>query len=72
MLQLLKGGQLGQLQPQLYCRAGRTNIDVDVLLRVSWSGCMPDTSDTHIQVTAAAVQAVQEVALKGSTSPIKT
>ena len=32
---------------------------------------MPDTSDTHIQVTAAAVQAVQEAALKGSVSPIK-
>ena len=32
---------------------------------------MPDTSDTHIQVTAAAVQAMQEAALEGSMSLIK-
>ena len=32
---------------------------------------MPDTSDTHIQVAAAAVQAVQEAALKGSASLIE-
>ena len=40
---------------QLYYRAGKTNINVDALLRVSWLGCMPDTSDMHIQVTAVAV-----------------
>ena len=40
---------------QLYYRAGKTSIDVDALSRVSWLGCMPDTSDIHIQVTAAAV-----------------
>ena len=50
---------------------GKTNINVDALLRVSWLGCMPDTSDTHIQVTAVAVQAIQEAALKDSVSPIK-
>ena len=43
---------------------------MDALLRVSWLGCMPDTSDTHIQVTAVAVQAMQEAVLKGSMSPI--
>ena len=32
---------------------------------------MPDNSGTHLQVTAAAVQAVQEAALKGPTSPIE-
>ena len=32
---------------------------------------MPDTSDMHIQVTAAAVWAMQEAALKGFMSPIK-
>ena len=56
---------------QLYYRAGKTNIDMDALSRVSWPRCMPDTSDMHIQVTAAAVLAVQETALKGSMSPIK-
>ena len=40
---------------QLYYRVGKTNINADALLRVSWPECMPDTSDTHIQVTAAAV-----------------
>ena len=40
---------------QLYYRAGKTNIDVDALSRVSWPGCMPDTSDMHIPVTAVAV-----------------
>ena len=38
---------------------------------MSWPGGMPDTSDMHIQFTAAAVQAVQEAALKGSMSLIK-
>ena len=35
---------------QLYYRAEKTNINVDALLRVSWQGCMPDISDSHIQV----------------------
>ena len=35
-------------------------------------GCIPDNSGTHLQVTAAAVQAVQEAALEGPTSPIET
>ena len=32
---------------------------------------MPDNSGTHLKVTAAAVQAVEEAALKGPASPIK-
>ena len=32
---------------------------------------MPDNSGTHLKVTVAAVQAVQEAALKGPTSPIE-
>ena len=55
----------------LYYRAGKTYIDMDALSRVSWLGCMPDTSDTHIQVTAVAVQAMQETAPEGSMNPMK-
>ena len=40
---------------QLYYRAGKTNIDANALSRVFCLGCMPDTSDMHIQVTAEAV-----------------
>ena len=40
---------------QLYYRAGKTNIDMDALSRVSWLGCILDTSDMHIPVTAAVV-----------------
>ena len=40
---------------QLYCRAGKTNIDVDALSWVPWPGCVPNTSGTHHQVTAAVV-----------------
>ena len=32
---------------------------------------MPDTSDTHLQVTAVTVQAMQEATLKGPASPIE-
>ena len=56
---------------RLYYRAGKPNIDADALLRVSWPGCMPDTTNNHIKVTAAAVQAVQESVLQGSVSPIE-
>ena len=55
---------------QLYYWARKTNIDADTLLRVSWPGCMPDSSGTHLKVTAAAVQAVQETSLEGLASPI--
>ena len=43
----------------------------DTLSGVSWPGCVPDNSGTHLKVTAAAVWAVQEAALKGPTSPIE-
>ena len=55
---------------QLYYRAGKTNFDADALLRVSWPGCMLKTLDTHHQVTATGVQALQKATLKGSASPI--
>ena len=38
---------------------------------MSWLECLPDNSGTHLQVTAAAVQAVQVAVLKGPTSPIE-
>ena len=56
---------------RLHYRAGKANIDADTLLRVSWPGCMPDNSGTHLKVTTAAVQAVQEAALKGPAGPIE-
>ena len=40
---------------RLHYRAGKANIDADALLRVSWPGCMPDSSGTHLKVTVAAV-----------------
>ena len=54
---------------QLHYRMGKVNIDADALLRVSWPMCVPDTSETHHWVTAVAVQAMQEAALKGLMSP---
>ena len=56
---------------QLYYQTGKTNIDEDTLLRVSWPGCMPDNSGTHLQVTAVVVQAMQEAAFKGPRGPIE-
>ena len=56
---------------RLHYRAGKANIDADALLSISWPGCMPGNTSTCIKVTAAAVQAVQEAAIQGSTSPIE-
>ena len=56
---------------RLYYQARKTNIDADILSRVSWPGGMPNNSGTHLKVTAAAVQALQEAALKGPASPIE-
>ena len=56
---------------RLHYRAGKANIDADALLRVSWPGCMPDSTSSHIKVTAAAMQSVQEAALQGPASPIE-
>ena len=53
------------------CISGQGKPILTHLLRVFWMGCMPDTSDMHIQVIPAAVQVMQESALKGSMSPIK-
>ena len=50
-------------------RAGKTKVDVDALLRVSWPICVSNILDTHYQVTTVVVQAMQEAALEGSTSP---
>ena len=55
----------------LHYQAGKTKIDADALLRVFWPGCMPDNSGTHLKVTAALVQAVQEAAPEGPVSPIE-
>ena len=38
---------------------------------VSWPGYMPDTTDTHIQITVAAVWTIQKASLKGSMSLIE-
>ena len=40
---------------QLHYQAGKTNIDADALSRVSWLGCIPDSSGTHQKVIATAV-----------------
>ena len=37
--------------------------------RVSWPGCMPNALGTHLQVTAAAVTAMQETAFECHVSP---
>ena len=38
---------------------------------MSWPVCVAHNSGTHLKVTAAAVQAVQEAALEGPASPIE-
>ena len=55
----------------LHYQARKAIINADALLRVSWLGCASHDSGTHLKVTVAAVQAVQEAALEGPTSPIK-
>ena len=54
---------------RLHYTAGKANIDADALSRVSWPGCMPGNTSTCIKVTAAAVQAVQEVSYRGLLAP---
>ena len=49
---------------RLHYGAGKTNIDVDALSRISWPECMSDNSGTSLKVTAAAVRAIQEAALE--------
>ena len=56
---------------RLHYRAGKANIDMDALSRVSWPECMPDNSGTSLKVTAAAVRAIQEAAIQKPTCPIE-
>ena len=56
---------------RLHYRAGKANIDADALSSVSWPGCMPDNTNNHIKVPAAAMQAVQEAAIKEPACPIE-
>ena len=64
-------GKLANYNFRLHYGVGKANIEADALSRVSWPGCMPDSSGTHLKVTAAAVWAVQEATLKGLASPIE-
>ena len=54
---------------RLHYRAGKANIDVDALSRVSWPGCMPDSSGTHLKVTTAAMQTVKKLPSRGLLAP---
>ena len=56
---------------QLQYRACKANIDADALSRVSWPWYMSDSSSTHLKVTTAAIQAVQEAALQRPASSIE-
>ena len=56
---------------KLYYRAGKTNIGVDTLLRVSWPDFMPKALGTHHQVPVVAIKALQEDTLEGPASPIE-
>ena len=54
---------------QLYYRVGKANVNADALSWVSWPICVPNASCTKNQITAAAVQAMQEATLEGLASP---
>ena len=56
---------------RLHYQAGKTNIDVDALSRVSWPECMPDNLGTSLKVNAAAIMAIQEAALDQPACPIE-
>ena len=56
---------------RLHYWAGKANIDVDALSRVSWLECMPDNSDASLKVTATAVRATQEAALDQPACPLE-
>ena len=56
---------------RLHYWAGKTNIDVDALSRVSWPECMPDNLGTSLKVNAAAIRAIQEAALDQPACPIE-
>ena len=50
---------------QLHYQARKANIDADAISMISWPGCISDDSGTHLKITAATVQAVQEAAFEG-------
>ena len=50
-------------------RAGKTNIDADALLRVSWPKCATNIMAMYQQIT---VQALQKAALEGPVSLIES
>ena len=56
---------------QLYYRVGKTNVNVDALVRAFWPMCVPNASGTHHWVSAVAVWTMQEATLKGPGSPIE-
>ena len=56
---------------RLHYQAGKTNIDMDALSRVSWPERMPDNLGTSLKVIAAAVRAIQEAALEKPVCPIE-
>ena len=56
---------------RLHYQAGKTYIDADALSRVSWPECMPDNLGTSLKVNAAAIRAIQEVALDQPVCPIE-
>ena len=56
---------------RLHYRAGKTNINADALLRVSWPECMPDNLGTSLKVNAAAIRSIQEAALDQPACPIE-
>ena len=57
---------------RLHYRAGKTNIDAEALLRVSWPGYMPDSSGTHLKVTVcSSAQLYKRLLFKGLVSPIE-
>ena len=64
-------GSLVNYNFQLYYLAGKTNIDKDTFLRLSCLVCVPDSWGTHLKVTAAAVEAMQEAALTCPSNPIE-
>ena len=55
---------------QLHYRAGKANINDDVLLRVSSPRCETNVAETYQLVTTAAVWTMQEATCKGFISPI--
>ena len=57
---------------RLHYRAGKANIDADALLRVSWPGCMPNSSGTHLKGhCSSCASCIRSCSLGGLISPIE-